>query len=86
MKSHIPPLKDVVDRLKELSEGEVHDISAKSGVSVSTVWKIRCGYTRNPGVETFRKLVAALPRKRRAQKVLSQRPIANRPPKVDPDF
>lgn len=64
MKTHIPALAEVVDRLKSLSETEISSLSSKSGVSRSTLWKIRYGITQNPGVETFRKIVAHLPRRR----------------------
>lgn len=65
MKIKIPPLASVVSRLKELSEDEIKEIAQKTEIGASTIWKIRCGYTKNPGIETVRQLVENLPRRKR---------------------
>lgn len=61
MNKLIPSIDDVRARLSQLKDGEINEISRRSGVPVSTLWKIRCGATPNPGIETVRKFFDALP-------------------------
>lgn len=58
---HIPPLSQVVAKLKALPYGELQPLADRSGVSVSTITKIRVGYVTNPGYETVSALLASLP-------------------------
>jgi predicted transcriptional regulator len=56
-----PSTEDVRARLLALKDGEIERIAGDSGVPASTLWKIRIGATKNPGVETVRKFFHLLP-------------------------
>ena len=46
--------------LVPLRSAELMALSSRSGVPFTTAWKVRSGETRNPGIETCRKLVEHL--------------------------
>lgn len=50
----IPSAADVRSRLTRLSHAQVKALAAASAVPFTTLWKVRTGETRNPGVETVR--------------------------------
>lgn len=54
MHTQIPPISDVQQKLKSLGHAEMHELSRASGVPFTTLWKIRDGVTKNPGIETVR--------------------------------
>lgn len=54
MNSTIPSAEQVRDRLATLSHAEMRKLAAESGVPFTTLWKVRAGETKNPGVETVR--------------------------------
>jgi len=56
-----PSVEDVRERLQGLGHGEIYKIAELSGVPSSTLWKIRCGATPNPGMVTVRKFFHLLP-------------------------
>lgn len=53
-KHSIPSAADVRRRLQALSLAEVKALAGRSGVPFTTMWKVRAGETKNPGVETIR--------------------------------
>lgn len=61
MNYHIPEIEVVRERLSPLTERELRGLALKSSVPFSTLMKIRCGYTPNPGVETVRKFFSLIP-------------------------
>lgn len=56
-----PPLAMVRARLNQLTQAEMHQLAADSGVPFPTLMKIRHGTTKNPGLETVRKFFPLLP-------------------------
>ena len=54
MHTQIPPISDVQQKLKGLGHAEMHSLSRLSGIPFTTLWKIRDGVTKNPGIETVR--------------------------------
>jgi transcriptional regulator with XRE-family HTH domain len=60
MNTVIPSVEDVRRRLELLKDGGINEVARLSGVPVSTLWKIRCGATPNPGFETVRKFLPFL--------------------------
>jgi len=61
MSTLFPSIEDVRARLQMLKDGDIYKVSQDSGVPASTLWKIRCGATPNPGIETVRKFFHLLP-------------------------
>jgi predicted transcriptional regulator len=61
MNTDFPSIEDVRIRLQGLRDGEIYTVAKASGVPASTLWKIRCGATPNPGIETVRKFFSLLP-------------------------
>jgi predicted transcriptional regulator len=61
MNTDLPSIEDVRIRLQGLRDGEIYTVAKASGVPASTLWKIRCGATPNPGIETVRKFFHLLP-------------------------
>jgi predicted transcriptional regulator len=61
MTTLFPSIEDVRTRLQLLKDGEIYKVAQDSGVPASTLWKIRCGATPNPGIETVRKFFHLLP-------------------------
>lgn len=61
MSTLFPSIEDVRARLQMLKDGDIYRVSQHSGVPASTLWKIRCGATPNPGIETVRKFFHLLP-------------------------
>lgn len=54
-KPSIPAAADVRAALAALSYAQMQDLSRRSGVPFTTLWKIRSGETTNPGIETVKK-------------------------------
>lgn len=61
MNISIPPTSVVQEQLSALTHAEMQQVSAASGVPFTTLWKIRDGTTKNPGMETVRKFVPHIP-------------------------
>ena len=61
MIQELPSAEALAARLKSLKGVELEQLASKSGVPVSTLWKIRIGATPNPGIETVRKFYSWLP-------------------------
>lgn len=61
MNTALPSIDDVRSRLQMLKDGEIYAVAKASGVPASTLWKIRCGATPNPGIETVRRFFHLLP-------------------------
>ena len=61
MSTAFPSAEDVRARLQGLKDGDIYRVAEASGVPSSTLWKIRCGATPNPGIETVRKFFHLLP-------------------------
>jgi transcriptional regulator with XRE-family HTH domain len=61
MKTDFPSVEVIRSRLQSLNDGEIYKVASDSGVPASTLWKIRCGATSNPGLETVRKFFHLLP-------------------------
>lgn len=61
MNKSLPSVVEIRSRLQGLKDGEIYDVARTSGVPASTLWKIRCGATPNPGIETVRKFIDHLP-------------------------
>ena len=54
MKSTIPEISAIKDDLQGFGHADMQELSRKSGVPFTTLWKIRDGTTANPGIETVR--------------------------------
>jgi hypothetical protein len=54
MQHDIPSTEDLRQKLLKLSWSEVRAICKRTGVPVTTVWKVRTGETVTPGIETVR--------------------------------
>jgi predicted transcriptional regulator len=63
MNTDLPSAEAVRDRLKQLKVIDIYDLAGASGVPSSTLLKIRCGVTPNPGLETVRKFFHLLPQR-----------------------
>lgn len=50
----IPSVDDLRESLRRLSHAETRKLAQDSGVPFTTLWKLRTGETRNPGIETVR--------------------------------
>ena len=59
MAYEIPSTMDVQRLLLKLKQAELVVLSEQSGVPMGTLIKIRHCVTKNPGIETVRKIVAA---------------------------
>lgn len=57
----IPPLTMIVSRLEKLTDSQTRRLANDSGVPFGTLNKIRCGHTKNPGIETVRQFFPLLP-------------------------
>lgn len=58
---NIPGAAEVRDRLARLSYAQMRALAAASGVPFTTLWKVRTGETKNPGVETVRQFWPSIP-------------------------
>lgn len=56
----IPPLAMIRNRLKAMSQVQIHQLHLDSGVPFGTLMNIRQGSTQNPGIETVRKFFPLL--------------------------
>ncbi|MFY7867186.1 hypothetical protein [Roseateles sp.] len=61
MENEIPSTDQLRQRLLKLSWAQVREICKRTGVPVTTVWKVRSGETVNPGIETVRAIWPDLP-------------------------
>lgn len=61
MSTFLPSVEEVRAGLQRLNRGDIYRVAEASGVPSSTLWKIRCGVTPNPGIETVRKFFHLLP-------------------------
>ncbi len=50
----IPPVSDLQNILVGLGHAQLQELARLSGVPFTTIWKIRSGETKNPGIETVR--------------------------------
>jgi transcriptional regulator with XRE-family HTH domain len=57
MKSSIPSASDIRASLNQLRHAGLQRLAKDSGVSFSTLWRIREGMTDNPGLLTVNKLL-----------------------------
>lgn len=60
MAHEIPSAAVVRGMLQELSWPDVKAMCASTGAPFTTIWKLRGGQTRNPGIETVRLIWPAL--------------------------
>lgn len=67
MASKIPSAVDVQKRLSPLGHAQIHELALLSGVPFGTLWKVKVGDTKNPGVETIRKFWEFLPPEAKAK-------------------
>ncbi len=54
MSTTLPSVQDIRCRLESLTRTKLQALSEASGVPFTTLWKIRVGETKNPGIETVR--------------------------------
>ena len=66
MDIQIPPASDFQAQLAELTHAEMQGLASLSGVPFTTLWKIRDGSTKNPGIETVRLFAQHLKQAKRA--------------------
>lgn len=52
MQVQLPTARQVRAQLAELSHAQVQALSRASGVPFTTLWNVRSGTTKNPGIET----------------------------------
>lgn len=57
----IPSIETLRAALEPLTMRGLEELAAKSGVPFTTLYKIKLGTTRDPGLETVRKFAAHLP-------------------------
>ncbi len=62
MDAFIPSTLAVRAELQALSHAQVQELSKLSGVPFTTLWKVRAGETRNPGLDTVRMFWPHMPR------------------------
>lgn len=60
MSMPIPSASDVQAGLAALSHAQIQELSRRSGVPFTTIWKVRDGTTKNPGIKTVGKFMAYL--------------------------
>ncbi|WP_137860780.1 hypothetical protein [Variovorax sp. 3P27G3] len=60
MSSDIPSVANIRLALQGLSHAATQRLSKLSGVPFTTIWKIRDGTTKNPGIETVGQFVPYL--------------------------
>lgn len=65
----LPSIETIKDRLKLLSREQMRELSIETGVTFTTLEKIRYGQVPNPGYETVRKFYSHLPAIRKSKKV-----------------
>lgn len=57
MNTPIPAASSVRAELEALGHAQMQRLAELSGVPFTTLWKVRNGETKNPGIETVRKFV-----------------------------
>lgn len=62
MDKTFPSAQSVRVALEGLTLRRLDELAGLSGVPAATIYKIKSGETKNPGIETCRKIVQALPR------------------------
>ncbi|HNB43269.1 MAG TPA: hypothetical protein PLL72_03640 [Burkholderiaceae bacterium] len=62
MSNEIPSVTEVRARLADLSLAQLDELAAASGVPCPTIYKIKYGQTRNPGIETVRRFIGHIDR------------------------
>lgn len=62
MDASFPSAADVRMALDGLTLKQLDELAGLSGVPAPTIYKIKRGETENPGIETCRKVIEALPR------------------------
>lgn len=55
LQTDIPSADDVRVALLRLTYGQMQELARLSDVPFTTLWKVRCGDTPNPRIETVRK-------------------------------
>ena len=60
MTSTIPTISAVRSALEGLTHAQLQRLSSSSGVPFTTLWKIKDGTTKNPGIETVRQFLPIL--------------------------
>jgi predicted transcriptional regulator len=58
MASEIPSGVEIRATLLVLSHSQMQELSRLSGVPFTTLWKVRSGETKNPGIETVRQFAS----------------------------
>lgn len=61
MSQTIPTAADVSEALASLGHSQLHRLAELSGVSFTTLWSIRSGERKNPGIETVRSFMQHVP-------------------------
>ncbi len=56
----IPSAAEVRDMLQPYDTGAMRALAQQSGVPFTTLWKVKAGVTRNPGIETVRAFIGYL--------------------------
>lgn len=54
METVIPSASAIRSDLEGLGHAQMQELARVSGVPFTTLWKVRSGDTRNPGIETVR--------------------------------
>jgi predicted transcriptional regulator len=62
MDAPFPSAADVRAALDGLTLRQIDELAGLSGVPPTTIYKIKRGETENPGIDTCRKVMQALPR------------------------
>jgi hypothetical protein len=52
MKDNLPTASVIQERLSALTHAQMQALSKASEVTFTTLWKIKTGETKNPGIET----------------------------------
>lgn len=55
IQTDIPSAEEVRGALLGLTYAQMHELSRLAGVPFTTLWKVRCGDTPNPRLDTVRK-------------------------------
>lgn len=61
MAIYLPPLAKIRSRLRRMGDAELMRLAEDSGVSFSTLKKVKVGDVKNPGYETVRAFCSVLP-------------------------
>ena len=61
MSTPIPSVADIQAQLAPLSHAALQRLAKASGVPFTTIWKIRDGTTKNPGLDTVGQFLPHIP-------------------------